>query len=81
MKTLKDVQDYCNEKLIGLMKKVIENIDPYDEFNTSKLFLLRGKILAFEEIADELRNALDYHECQYLEYLNDGCVICGERKE
>lgn len=78
MKTLKDVQEYCLVEIEINTDDILQNINPYDILNENILSGLKGRIEAYSDINATIRNALEHHECQCLD---EGCVICGERKE
>jgi hypothetical protein len=74
VKTLKDIQQYCYECKESMVDALIENLEESTPFENG---LRQGYILAYEDIADEIRDVLKYHECVFVD---SKCVMCGEHK-
>lgn len=78
MKTLKDVKIYCEEQIESFNDGILEQIRLVGDLNLRILYDFKGRIVGYSDILNIIGNALKHHEC---EYLNDWCVMCGERKE
>lgn len=72
MKNLQDLLDKLSDE-----KKDLKDIWVRDLEDLTQLQLgeLKGRILAYEYICDEIRGVLKSHEC---EFSYKGCLICGE---
>ena len=74
MKNIQDLSYEIYDEIEGARDEIVERLNELTDFEKG---MLKGQIMAYENLSEMIRKSLKHHECEY-----DACVclLCGDEK-